>query len=81
MMPKPRCRGRPREVDFGEVINAVRYLVLSGCRWRMLLVHFWVWQTVYSWFQELAHRFLFQTIHEIELMLDRERQDQILIIP
>jgi transposase len=32
------------------------------------------WRTVYGWFRELARRFLFQTIHYIELMLDRERQ-------
>lgn len=28
---KPGPRGRPREVEFREVINAVRYLVRSGC--------------------------------------------------
>ena len=74
LMPKPGRRGRPREVDFREVINAVRYLVRSGCGWRMLPIHFGPWQTVYGWFRELARRFLFQTIHDIELMLDRERQ-------
>jgi transposase len=37
-------------------------------------IHFGAWQTVYGWFRELARRFLFQTIHDIELMLDRERQ-------
>jgi transposase len=31
LMPKPGRRGRPREVEFREVINAVRYLVRSGC--------------------------------------------------
>jgi transposase len=39
LMPKPGRRGRPREVDFREVINAVRYLVRSGCGWRMLPIH------------------------------------------
>jgi transposase len=72
-MPKPGRRGRPREVEFREVINAVRYLVRSGCGWRMLPIHFGHWRTVYGWFRELARRFLFQTIHDIELMLDRER--------
>lgn len=71
LMPRPGRRGRPREVDFREVINAVRYLVRSGCGWRMLPIHFGAWQTVYGWFRELARRFLFQTIHDIELMLDR----------
>src|SRR5450432_3295318 len=73
LMPKPGRRGRPREVDFREVINAVRYLVRSGCGWRMLPIHFGPWQTVYGWFRELARRFLFQTIHDLALMLDREQ--------
>lgn len=74
LMPKPGLRGRPREVEFREVINAVRYLVRSGCGWRMLPVQCGHWRTVYGWFRELARRFLFQTIHDVELMLDRERQ-------
>jgi len=36
------------------VINAVRYLVRSGCGWRMLPIHFGAWQTVYGWFREVA---------------------------
>ena len=70
-MPAPGRRGRPREVDFREVINAVRYLVRSGCG--MLPTHFGPWQTVYAWFRELACRLLFQTIHDVALMVDRER--------
>jgi transposase len=73
LMPKPGRRGRPREIEFREVINAVRYLVRSGCGWRMLPIHFGHWRTVYGWFRELARRLLFQTIHDVELMLDRER--------
>src|SRR5476649_275517 len=73
LMPKPGRLGRPREVEFREVINAVRYLVRSGCGWRMLPSHFGHWRTVYGWFRELARRFLFQTIHDVALMLDRER--------
>lgn len=37
-------------------------------------IHVGTWHTVYGWFRELARRFLFQTIHDIELMLGRERQ-------
>jgi transposase len=73
LMPKPGRRGRPREVEFREVIIAVRYLVHSACGWRRLPVHFGPWRTLYGWFRELARRFLFQTIHDVEMMLDRER--------
>ncbi|QKC92328.1 transposase [Mesorhizobium sp. NZP2234] len=45
---------RPQEVDFREVINAVRYLVCSGCGWRMQPVGFGACDTVYGWFRELA---------------------------
>jgi transposase len=40
LMPEPGRRGQPREVEFREVVNAVRYLVRSGCGWRMLPIHF-----------------------------------------
>lgn len=73
LMPAPGQCGRPREVDFREAINAERYLVRSGSGWRMLSVHFGPWQTVYWWFRELARRFLLQTIHDIALMVDRDR--------
>jgi len=72
LMPKASRQGRRRGVDFREIINAVRYLVRSGCGWRMLPIHFPPWQTVYWWFRRLARRFLFQTIHDLCLMLDRE---------
>src|SRR6202167_55655 len=31
------------------------------------------WQTVYLWFRRFVRRFMFQTIHDVALMLDRER--------
>jgi transposase len=73
LMPGSRRRGRPREVDLREIINALHYLVRSGCGWEMLPVHFGPWQTVYWWFRRLMRRFLFQTIHDLALMCDRER--------
>ena len=73
LMPRPSRRGRPREVDLWEVIDALRYLVRLGCGWEMLPVHFGPWQTVYWWFRRLMRRFVFQTIHDLALMCDRER--------
>jgi len=39
----------------------------------MPLIHFGPWQTVDGWFRELARRFLFRTIHDVALVVDRER--------
>jgi transposase len=73
LLPQPAKRGRKRTIDLREVVNAIRYLVRSGCGWRMLPIHFPPWETVYWWFRRLARRFLFKTIHDIALMFDRER--------
>lgn len=61
-------RGRPHEVDFCEMINAVRHLVRSGCGWRMLQIQFGAWQTVYAWFRTGA-QVPVTDVHDIELML------------
>jgi putative transposase len=73
LLPKPARRGRTPGVDLREVLNAIRYMARSGGGWRMLPIHFGPWQTVYWWFRRLVRRLLFQTVHDIMLMLDREQ--------
>ena len=72
-LPLPAKTGRPREVDLREVLNAIRYLARTGCGWDMLPNDFPPSGTVYWWFQRFVRRLLFQTIHDVALMLDRER--------
>lgn len=73
LMPGKSDTGRKRKVNFREIINALRFLVRSGCGWRLLPKDFPPWQTVYWWFRQFVRRLLFQTIHDIALMMDRER--------
>ncbi len=40
LLPKPVLRGLHRVTDLREGGNATRYLVRSGCEWRMLPTHF-----------------------------------------
>jgi transposase len=40
----------------------------------MLPKNFPPWQTVYWWFRRFMRRLLFRTIHDVALMLDRERE-------
>ena len=74
LLPKPPKRGRKVSVDLREMLNAIRYMARSGGGWRMLPKDFGPWQTVYWWFRRFVRRMLFQTIHDVSLMLDRERQ-------
>ena len=73
LLPRRAKRGRPREVKLREIINAIRYLVRTGCGWRMLPKDFPPWETVYWWFRRFVRQLLFRTIHDVALMLDRER--------
>jgi transposase len=72
LLPRSAQTGRRREVDLREVLNAIRYLARTGCGWRMLPKDFPPWQTVYWWFRRFVRLLLFQTIHDVALMLDRE---------
>jgi putative transposase len=47
----PSLRGRPREVDLREVLNAIFYLLHTGCQWRLLPHDFPQWQTVYYYYR------------------------------
>jgi putative transposase len=73
LLPKVPRRGRKPKTDLREVLNAIRYMARSGGGWRMLPIHFGPWQTVYWWFRRLVRLLLFRTIHDVALMLDRER--------
>jgi putative transposase len=49
-VPSPNKRGRPRTHGTREVLNAVFYVLKSGCPWRLLPKDFPPWETVYWWF-------------------------------
>ena len=73
LLPRPAKKGRKPTVDLREVLNAIRYMARSGGGWRMLPRDFPPWQTVYWWFRRFVRMLLFRTIHDVALMIDRER--------
>jgi|SRR5262245_53598557 len=50
-VPPAKTGGRPRTVDVREVLNALGYLLRSGCAWRLLPHDFPPWPTVYAYFR------------------------------
>jgi putative transposase len=52
LLPADKPRGRKRTVDLRTVLNAIFYLLRTGCQWRMLPNDFPVWQTVYYYFSQ-----------------------------
>ena len=51
-MPAPKGYGRPRTHDLREILNAVFYVLKSGCQWRLLPHDFPRWSTVYWYFRK-----------------------------
>ena len=49
-MPARRHLGRPREVSLREVVQAIFYLLSTGCQWRALPKEFPPYSTVQSYF-------------------------------
>ena len=50
-LPIPRAPGRPRVHPLREILNAIFYVVRSGCAWRLVPHEFPPWQTVYHYFR------------------------------
>jgi putative transposase len=56
-----------------EVVNAILYILRSGCPWRMLPEHFPPRSTVWDWFSRFRDAGLFDRLGHRLVMLDRER--------
>lgn len=64
LVPAAKPGGRPRGLSSRELLNAMFYIVKSGCQWRMLPRDFPAWQTVYWYFQRWQKDGTWQRIHD-----------------
>ena len=52
-LPAPKAQGRPRTHSLRDVLDAIFYVLKSGCPWRLLPHDFPPWSTVYYHFRKL----------------------------
>ena len=64
LLPRRSKRGRPVSVSRREVVNAILYVVRTGCQWRMLPNDFPNWKTVYTIFWRWRRDGFWVRIHE-----------------
>jgi len=64
LLPQPSSRGRPQTVCRRAVVNAILYVLRSGCAWRLLPHDFPKWKTVYGIFFAWRNDGTWQRIHE-----------------
>ena len=50
-LPTPKATGRPRIHSLREILDAVFYVLRSGCPWRLLPHDFPPWKTVFHYFR------------------------------
>lgn len=63
LLPRPKKMGRP-PADLRAVLNAILYLVRSGCQWRLLPHDFLPWSTVHTWYRRWRLDGTWEKIHE-----------------
>ena len=72
-LPPPRRRGRRRRWSMRQIVEAIFYVLRSGCPWRLLPDSFPPWRTVYRWFSELRDGSVFESLNHHLVQLDRTR--------
>ena len=72
LLPTPKPGGRPRTTDLRAVVNAIFYVLRSGCAWRMLPHDFPPYSTVYMYFKQWRVDGTWEKIHDV--LRDRVRR-------
>jgi putative transposase len=62
-LPRRKRTGRP-PADLREVLNAILYLVRTGCPWRLLPHDFPPWSTVHTWYRRWRKDGTWERTHE-----------------
>jgi transposase len=73
LLPAPKRGGRARTTSLREVLNAILYLLRSGCPWRMLPKDFPPKSTVYGYFRRFGQEGVWQQIWLVLSMAAREQ--------
>jgi transposase len=68
-----RGAGRKARYDRRQMVDAICYVVRSGCPWRMLPREFPPWQNVYATFRRWAQQGLWEAMHDRLRAMWRQR--------
>src|SRR5580692_6495610 len=72
LLPVRKLRGRP-PADLREVVNALLYILRTGCPWRALPHDLLPWGTVWSYFHRWRSDGTLDRVHDELRSLVRER--------
>jgi putative transposase len=72
--PKEGQRGRPLEIDLREVLNAIFYVLRTGCQWYMLPHDFPNFNSVYYHYRKWCQDGTWEALNQALVWLERRRQ-------
>ena len=73
LLPSPAATGRPRRWSLRAVLDAILYVLRTGCAWRHLPHEFPPWSTVHRWFLGIARAGVFERLVHALTLADRGR--------
>ena len=84
-LPAPKANGRPRIYPPREILDAIFYVVRSGCQWRLLPHDFPPWKTVYHYFRFWRLDGIWERLHaalrkRLRVRLERNPQPSAAIV-
>ena len=65
LLPGPSSTGRPRIHSLRLLIDAMLYVLKTGCAWRLLPISFPSWGTVYAQYREWRIRGVLRHVHDV----------------
>ncbi len=74
LIPLASLEGRPATVERREIVNAILYVLRSGCPWRLLPHEFPAWGTVYSYFRRGPREGVWEQILQTLRMQVRQKE-------
>lgn len=85
LIPACQAGGRPAEHGRREIVNAIFYVLRTGCQWRYLPHDFPAWQTVYTYYRQWRIDGTWQSIHDtlreqLRVAVGRHRQPSAAIL-
>ena len=83
--PRPLPGGRPARYTRREIVNAILYVLRTGCAWRLLPHDFPAWESVYGYFhrwqqQDRWHQIEAHLVHQARLRAGRDPHPSAAII-
>ena len=85
LLPRKRGKGRTSKHNLRDMLDAILYVVRTGCQWRALPHDFPPWETAYGYFRKMGKTGSWETINQhlrvgVRQQAGREDEPSVVIV-